>query len=140
MNRPTPLRPVLALVLLASAALVHAGPREDQLAAYAAEAKAADPSFAGFSAVRGEAFHRASPAGGNADTPSCTSCHGTDPGKAGKTSTGKSIDPMALSVTPDRYTDPAKVEKWFRRNCRQVLGRECSPREKGDWLSWVMSR
>jgi hypothetical protein len=140
MNRPTVSKPVLAIVLLACAALVHAGPREDQLAAYAAEAKAADPAFAGFSAARGEAFHRASPASGNADTPSCTSCHGIDPRAAGKTRTGKPIDPMAVSATPDRYTDPAKVEKWFRRNCRQVLGRECSAQEKGDWLSWVLSR
>jgi hypothetical protein len=47
---------------------------------------------------------------------------------------------MALSASPTRYADPAKVEKWFKRNCVEVLGRECSPREKGDWLAYMMSR
>jgi hypothetical protein len=44
---------------------------------------------------------------------------------------------MAVSVTPTRYLDPAKVEKWFRRNCNEVLGRACSPQEKGDWLTYM---
>ena len=47
---------------------------------------------------------------------------------------------MAASVTPKRYTDPAKVEKWFKRNCREVLGRECTVQEKGDWLSYMLSQ
>jgi hypothetical protein len=53
---------------------------------------------------------------------------------------GKSIEPVAVSVSPARYTDPAKVEKWFRRNCTEVLGRECTPLEKGDWLTYVISQ
>jgi hypothetical protein len=36
-----------------------------------------------------------------------------------------------VSVTPARYTDPAKVEKWFKRNCTEVLGRVCTAQEKG---------
>jgi hypothetical protein len=47
---------------------------------------------------------------------------------------------MAASANPARYSDPAKVEKWFRRNCNEVLGRECSAQEKGDWLSYMISR
>jgi hypothetical protein len=47
---------------------------------------------------------------------------------------------MALSASPARYTDPAKVEKWFKRNCNEVLGRECTPQEKGDWLSFMISQ
>lgn len=136
---PKTLATVLALSFgLATAAV--AGPREDLMARYAAEAKAAAPAFAGFSAARGEAFHQKKFAGGKADSPACTSCHADDPRSAGRSSAGKTIEPMALSVSAGRYTDPAKVEKWFRRNCNDVLGRKCTPQEKGDWLTYVMSR
>ena len=47
---------------------------------------------------------------------------------------------MAVSVTPDRFTDLAKVEKWFRRNCNTVLGRECTPAEKGDFIAFMTSQ
>ena len=50
------------------------------------------------------------------------------------------IEPMAVSVTPDRYTDPKKVAKWFRRNCKSVLGRECATLEKGDFLTFMISQ
>ncbi len=123
---------------LASASL--AGPREDLLARYAAEARAADPAFTAFAASRGETLHRNRHAGGKADTPACTSCHGEDARRAGRTRSGKAIEPMAASATPARYTDPAKVEKWFKRNCNEVLGRECTPREKGDWLAWMTTQ
>ena len=67
---------------------------------------------------------------GNSATPACTSCHSDDPRSRGQnTKPGKAIEPMAVSVKPGRYTNPAKVEKWFRRNCNQVLGRN-APRPK----------
>lgn len=119
---------------------VLAGPREDQLAQYASAAKAADPAFAGFSAARGKTLHTQTFAGGKPDTPSCTSCHGTDPRAAGRNATGRAIEPVALSAAPTRYTDPAKVEKWFKRNCTEVMGRECSATEKGDWLSFMFGQ
>ena len=119
---------------------VLAGPREDQLAQYASAAKAADPAFTGFSAARGKTLHTQTFTGGKSDTPSCTSCHGTDPRTAGRNPIGKAIEPVALSAAPTRYTDQAKVEKWFKRNCTEVLGRECSAKEKGDWLSFMFGQ
>lgn len=69
---------------------------------------------------------------------SCASCHGTDGRQPGRhAETGKPIDPMAVSVNPARLSDPAKVEKWFRRNCRWTLGRECAPQEKGDFVQYL---
>jgi hypothetical protein len=69
---------------------------------------------------------------------SCASCHGTDPVQSGRhAETGKPIEPMAVSVNIARLTDPAKVEKWFRRNCRWTLGRECTPQEKGDFVQYL---
>lgn len=130
---------VLAATLpLATASF--AGPREDLLARYEAAAKEATPAFAGFSAERGQALHQKKFGSGKPDTPACTSCHSDSPGNPGRTKAGKAIEPMAVSAAPSRYMDPAKVEKWFKRNCTEVIGRECSALEKGDWLSYMTSR
>jgi len=71
---------------------------------------------------------------------SCASCHGNPPVKEGKhASTGKAIDPMAPAFNPRAFTDTAKVDKWFRRNCKDVLRRECSASEKAGVLAWLLS-
>lgn len=71
---------------------------------------------------------------------SCSTCHTADPRSEGRhTVTGKAISPLAPAANPQRFTDRAKVDKWFRRNCRDVLGRECTAREKGDVLTWLLS-
>ena len=70
---------------------------------------------------------------------SCTSCHGTAPTQGGKhAATGKPIGALAPSANAQRFSDTAKVEKWFRRNCNDVLGRECSATEKADVMSWLI--
>jgi cytochrome c553 len=117
-----------------------AGQREDLLAQYATTAKAASSGFTAFSAARGKTLHTQAFAAGKADTPACTSCHGDDPRSPGRSRTGKAIESMAASLVPSRYSDPAKVEKWFKRNCNEVLGRECTPQEKGDWLAYMFSQ
>ena len=72
---------------------------------------------------------------------SCTSCHTNNLQASGKHArTGKSIEPMAPSTNPARLTDATKVEKWFKRNCKWTLGRECTPQEKGDLLAFISSR
>jgi cytochrome c553 len=69
---------------------------------------------------------------------SCSSCHGAVPTRAGRhASTGKAIAPLAPAFNPERFTDAAKTEKWFRRNCNDVIGRECSPAEKADVIGWL---
>jgi hypothetical protein len=71
---------------------------------------------------------------------SCASCHGTAPSLEAKhASTGKPIAPLAPAFNPKRFTDAAKTEKWFRRNCNDVLARECSATEKADVLAWLMT-
>lgn len=131
----------LAVCALGPPASAMADARRDAiLAEFLAQAKKEDPAFAGFSADRGEAFFRASPAAGKPDTPSCTTCHGERPEEGGRTRAGKAIDPMAVSVNPGRYTDPKEVAKWFLRNCKSVLGRECSAAEKGDFITFMKGR
>jgi mono/diheme cytochrome c family protein len=69
---------------------------------------------------------------------SCASCHGDPPTAAGRHArTGKSIEPLAPGFNPARFSDPARVEKWLRRNCNDVLGRECTPQEKADLSAWL---
>lgn len=70
---------------------------------------------------------------------SCITCHTANPASAGKTPVGKSIEPISPAVNKERFTDPKKVEKWFKRNCEWVLERECTPKEKGDFITFMMS-
>ena len=71
---------------------------------------------------------------------SCASCHGMPPTSQGRhESTGKPIAPLAPAFNPRGFTDSAKVDKWFRRNCNDVAGRECSAQEKADVLAYLLS-
>ncbi len=72
---------------------------------------------------------------------SCASCHTARPADEGQhAGTGKRIAPLAPVANPQRFTDAAKTEKWFRRNCKDVLGRACTPAEKADVLAWLLSQ
>ena len=69
---------------------------------------------------------------------SCSTCHGAVPTQTGRhASTGKPIGALAPAFNPQRFVDAAKTEKWFRRNCNDVLGRECSAAEKADVIAWL---
>ena len=71
----------------------------------------------------------------------CSTCHSEDLKRTGKHAvTGKAIEPLAPSANPKRLTDAEHVEKWFSRNCKWVLGRECSPQEKGDFLVMIRTK
>lgn len=131
---------LLALLAMAmpSAAMAGDARRDAILAGLAAEARKADPAFTGFSAQRGEALFRTRSAGGDARTPSCTACHTGDPRSSGRNAkTGRPIEPVAVSANPKRFTDRAEVDKHFVRDCASVLGRECTPLEKGDYVTFM---
>ena len=71
---------------------------------------------------------------------SCASCHGEAPTRSGRhASTGKVLEPLAPAFNPKSLTDTARVDKWFRRNCKDVLSRECTAGEKADVLAWLNS-
>jgi hypothetical protein len=127
---------VLAAVVLAGAGAASAdSPAEIKQALEAAARKRA-PGFAGFSAQRGQQFFTDR----HGSEWSCASCHGSEPLAPGRHArTGKAIAPLAPAANPERFTSPAKVEKWFARNCNDVLGRACTPTEKGDVLAWLLS-
>jgi hypothetical protein len=125
---------VWAAWLLASAHAAAADSPASLMARYAQEAGVATSAL---SPARGEALFRGKHPGRNGQALSCASCHTDNPKQAGQTRVGKRIEPLAPAVNPDRFTDAAKVEKWFRRNCMDVLQRECSAQEKGDFIAWL---
>jgi cytochrome c553 len=131
-----------AMALLTFMQAAHADPARDAtLADLSAQAKQADPAFVGFSAERGQALYHGKHSTSDPKVSACTSCHGDDPKAAGQNvKTGKAIEPMAVSANPKRYTNQADVEKWFRRNCKDVLARECTPVEKGDFITFMTSQ
>lgn len=121
----------LGAVTLAVGSAAQAGPREDIIASFGA-----GPG----NPANGKAMYEANYGTGQPDTPKCTTCHGATPQQGGQTRTGKAIDPMAVSSTPDRFTDARKVDKWFQRNCTGVIGRECTAQEKVDFISYMMTQ
>ena len=129
--------PVVAAGLaLLTAPVLGAETPADFLKDFETAARAADPGFKGFSSQRGEQFFKATHGG----EWSCASCHTQNPAATGKhAKTGKEVAPLAPAANAERFASPAKVEKWFKRNCNDVLGRVCSPQEKGDLLAWLVT-
>ena len=133
MNRLKPIRLPAAMLLLCAIAL-HPGARAatpaELLTGYAAQAGVAAVPSNGqqfFTTRHGREW-------------SCASCHGAVPTQAGKqASTGKPIAALAPAFNAERFTDAAKTEKWFRRNCNDVVGRECSAAEKADLMAWLLT-
>ena len=134
---------------------------EDFLDAYAEHARLFDPEFSGFSAERGRAFYFRIHKLEDGSELSCASCHHADPRKAtvahedqipcrachvtldgpsvGRTAIKRDVQPFAPSKYPERFTNEWKVEAWFGWNCELLLKRECTPVEKGDLITWLMT-
>lgn len=123
--------PTLCLTLAgAISPLSHAITPSEQLAAYSAQA--GTPALA----ARGQQLFTTS----YGKDWNCSTCHSASPTVTGKhASTGKAIAPMAPAFNAERFTDTAKAEKWFRRNCNDVMGRECTVEEKADVLAWLLT-
>lgn len=106
---------------------------------FESQAKSADPKFITFNISSGEKIFRAERVHSKGDKISCMTCHTPDPKKTGLTRANKVIEPIAPIANPERFTDMIKVNKWFKRNCNDVLERECTIKEKGDFIVYMMS-
>lgn len=105
-------------------------------ARYAQAAKAENPSYAGPSAERGQRFFATT----HGRDWSCASCHTSNPMQPGRhATTQKAIEPLAPAANANRFTRPEKVEKWFTRNCKDVLDRTCTAQEKADVIAYLTS-
>lgn len=120
----------------------------------AATMAAAAPAQAAGDAAAGKAFYEKVYSGNNyaqsagVNAVGCVSCHQTNPKQNTRhIKTGNESGPMATSAgwrDPDtnqpRYADSQKTEKWFKRNCNGVLGRECTAQEKDDFIAYMKSQ
>jgi hypothetical protein len=130
------LQAATATIALFVASVTHAETPADFLRSFEAAAKQDAAGFTGFSAQRGEAFFKST----HGREWSCAACHTQNPTATGEhAKTNKPIAPLAPTANAERFAKPDKVEKWFKRNCNDVLGRACTPQEKGDVLSYLMS-
>lgn len=126
--------PALCLLLISIGCHAETAPQIRQI--YAAEAATQQTTFTP-SAKRGESLFRQRFAL-NEKMPACTSCHTDSPLNPGQHAvTGKTIKPLAVAANGERFSDPAKVEKWFGRNCKEVVGRACTPAEKADFVAYM---
>jgi cytochrome b len=113
------------------------GVAAELLREYEGSARQRHPAFRGFSAEDGRRIYLAeSTMAGEAV--SYATCHTRDPRARGRTPVGKVVEPLAPAANPDRFTDRGEVEKWFKRNCKQVIGRECTAAEKGHFLTFLL--
>lgn len=115
------------------AVVAHAAVAADTTPARQLERFSAQAGVAG-QAERGRAFFTKRLGG----EWSCASCHGDPPVDPGRhAATGKRIEPLAPAFNPRAFSDQAKVDKWFRRNCNDVAKRECTAAEKADVLAYL---
>lgn len=125
MNKKT----LLLLVAMSSSQISCAATPQELLTGYEAKSAKAVPA-------RGQQFFNAK----HGKEWSCASCHDSLPNHETKhIVTGKVIQALSPLRNSARFSDLAKVEKWFKRNCNDVLGRECDAQEKADVLSWLMT-
>jgi len=69
---------------------------------------------------------------------SCKTCHTANLKNSGEHArTGKVLKPLAPSVNASSLTKTKKIKKWFKRNCKWTVGRECSVQEKADILAFI---
>ena len=152
---------LLMLACMCAASATMAAEPQDFLRHYAEQAKIADPDFTGFSAERGRAFYtKRHPVEDNGML-SCASCHHPDPLKTTEAHkdqipcrachvvfarlpdshrpTRREIPPFAPNGNPNRFTNEWKVEYWFDYNCKLLLKRPCTPQEKGDLITWLLT-
>ena len=116
-------------VLLSLGLAVLAATPSDLLKTYESQSGKASPT-------RGEQFFNAK----HGKEWSCASCHENPPNHDTKhIVTGKVIKPLSPNANSTRFTDEAKADKWFKRNCNDVLGRDCAAQEKADVLAWLMT-
>ena len=114
---------------------------DDYLDSLKQEVLKENSSFKGFDAKRGEEIFTSKHIGKKGKEISCTSCHGMDLNKSGENIfTGKSIEPLSPKANPKRFTDIVETEKWLKRNFNDVYNREGTAVEKGDVLTYIISK
>ena len=70
----------------------------------------------------------------------CADCHSDNPAGMGEHSTlGNQIKPLAPSANSNRFSDINKSEQNFSKHCNDLYGRNCTPQEKGDFITYLLT-
>ncbi len=130
---------LIALAVASFAAQADQASAQKLADKYAAIAKNIDPASTGLNAEAGKAFfNRELTIHGK--QVACASCHTANPADTGKhIVTKKAIKPLAPSANPKRFTDLDKVEKNFEKHCLDIIGRDCTAQEKGNFIAYLLT-
>ncbi len=121
--------------------LTYASVVDDYLNDLKVEVQKSDPNFKEFDIKRGEEIFTSKHMGKKGKEIACTSCHGIDLTKSGKNFfTGKVIEPLSPLANPKRFTKVKNIEKWLRRNFNDVYKRVGTAQEKGDVVTYILSK
>lgn len=119
----------------AQAGVVGAKQFADQ---YAAHVKGIDPSYK-LTANAGRAFYVKKYTRKGKEE-SCSSCHTDSPANEGKhAESGKPIQPLSPAVNAKRFSNLQHVEENFTKHCQDIIGRDCTPQEKGDYITYLLT-
>lgn len=131
----------LILLSLTFLTLSFANVIDDYIMALSVDAKKETPSFSGFDAKRGEVIFTSEHIGKKGKAISCVSCHGTNFTQSHQNFfTGKVIEPLSPKANPMRLSEAATIDKWLKRNFNDVYNREGTALEKGDVLTYILSK
>ena len=105
---------------------------------YAALVKGVNPSYV-LNAEAGRAFFIKRHAVKGKEV-GCTDCHTDNPAAQGKhAKTGKPIASLSPVVNPKRFSDLKKTEETFDEHCIEILERNCTSQEKGNYIVYLLS-
>ncbi|CAG0995461.1 Cytochrome c'' [Methylophilaceae bacterium] len=131
--------------LLLTTAVVSLQANADVVAArklahkYEVFAKHINPAYKGLSAEDGHAFYSREILVRSHNI-SCASCHTGNPGNKGRhIVTDKPIRPLAPARNAKRFASVDKVEKNFDKHCLDIIGRQCSAEEKGNFIAYLLT-
>ena len=132
---------ILATLLSITAFSVHADVDTAKKLAdkYALIAKNIDPASKGLSEEDGKNFfNRELTIKGK--QVACASCHTANPADNGKHMvTGKPIRPLAPAVNEKRFTSIDTVEKNFTKHCNDIITRDCTAQENGNFIAYLLT-
>ncbi len=114
---------------------------DDYLSSLKQEVLKTNPDFKTFDTKKGEEIFKSKHIGKKEKEISCESCHTTNLANSGENIfTGKAIEPLSPKTNPKRLTDVNEIEKWLKRNFNDVYNREGTAMEKGDVITYIMSK
>ena len=131
----------LIYLLLFTFSLSYASVVTDYLDSLKNEVKKENPNFKGFDNKRGEEIFTSKHIGKKGKEISCVSCHTNNFTQNGENIfTGKLINPLSPKVNSKRLSELKTIKKWLKRNFKDVYIREGTALEKGDVITYILSK